>query len=106
LGKEVLCKVASNISVYQKQGTASDIIVTAFCSLDSATPNTIQSTLKFIVHQYTKNTHLTSIFNSETVVQSFHRLFWTLAFESPAFVNQEKLKKLVGVVDYVCDSDW
>jgi hypothetical protein len=106
LGKEVLCKVASNISVYQKQDTASDIIITTFCSLDSATPNTIQSTLKLIIHQYTKNTRLTGIFNSETVVQSFRCLFWTLAFELSAFVNQEKLKKLVGVVDYVRDSDW
>ena len=96
--------MASNTRTFQKQDSPSDVIVTSFRTLDDVAPGERDEIRQRIVAEYKENTRITGILNSKLVVDMLQRLFRTRAFETSGFVTQERLKALVGCVDYV--SGW
>ena len=96
--------MASNTRTFQKQDTPSDIIVTSFCTLDNVALEEKDGIHQCIIAEYKENTRITGILNSKLVVNMLQCLFRTRVFETSGFITQERLKVLIGCVDYV--SGW
>ena len=96
--------MSSNTRKFQKQDTPSDIIVTSFHTLDDVALDEKDEIRQRIIAEYKENTRIPGILNSKLIVDMLQRLFRTRAFETSGFITQERLKVLVGCVDYV--SGW